>query len=208
MGAILSNTEAAQMMLDRGELAPDKLREILADIRHEDLRASEVITSLRKLLSQHETKPAPLDVNTEVAEALRHVAFEAAHRGVMLLPEFDRDVAPVLGDSVQLQQVVINLAMNAIEAVGSAAEKAREVKVATRARTDGVEITVADRGPGVAIENEPRLFESMFTSKKDGMGFGLSIVRTIIESFGGRVWHERNLPRGAVFHIWLPAMGR
>jgi len=109
---------------------------------------------------------------------------------------------------VQLQQVVINLAMNAIEAVGELPGRSREVAVATRARPDGVEIRVSDRGPGVARDDEPRLFESMFTSKKDGMGFGLSIVRTIVESFGGRVWHERNQPHGAVFLIWLPAMGR
>ena len=208
MGAILSNTEAALMMLDQGTLTPDKLREILADIRDEDLRASQVIASLRKLLAQHEARPAPLDVNTEVAEALRHVAFEAAHRGVSLTPSFDRDIPPVLGDPVQLQQVVINLAMNAIESVSSQPQRSREVHVDTVARPDGVEVTVADRGPGVAPADEPRLFDSMFTTKKEGMGLGLSIVRAIVESFGGRIAYERNVPRGAIFRVWLPAMGR
>ena len=208
MGAILSNAEAAEMMLERGELKPEKLREILADIRTEDLRASQVISGLRKLLAQHETKPLPLDVNAEVAEALRHVTFEAAHKRVSLIPGFDADLPPVLGDPVQLQQVVINLAMNAVDAVASQHEHSREVRVSTQACTDGVQIVVSDRGAGVPRDDEGRLFESMFTTKNEGMGLGLSIVRAIVESFGGRVWYERNVPRGAVFRVWLPAMGR
>jgi len=208
MGAILGNAEAAEMMLARGELDREKLREILEDIRNEDLRASEVIAGLRKLLAQSEPRPSPVDVNTEVAEALRHIAFEAAQRGVALVPEFDRSLPPVLCDPVQLQQVVINLAMNAIEAVSDVPETRREVRVTTRSCPDGVEIKVADRGPGVAPEDEQRLFDSMFTRKKDGMGLGLSIVRQIIESFGGRVRYEPNVPYGAVFHVWLPPMGR
>jgi signal transduction histidine kinase len=208
MGAILSNAEAAEMMLARGELKPDKLREILADIRREDLRASHVITSLRKLLAQRETRPMALEVNGEVAEALGHVAFEAARRGVALLPEFHNDLPAVLADPVQLQQVVINLAMNAIEAVSSEPERLREVRVSTRACPNGVEIVVADRGPGVTPGDDERLFNSMFTTKKDGMGLGLSIVRAIVEAFGGRVSFESNVPRGAIFRVWLPAIGR
>jgi signal transduction histidine kinase len=208
MGAILSNTEAAEMMLERGELNSEKLREILRDIREEDLRASQVIASLRKLLARQEPRVTPTDVNTEVAEALRHVAFEAARKRVMLMPHFDRDTPPVLADPVQLQQVVINLAMNAIEAVSAEGDRSREVRVTTQARPDGVQIEVADRGPGLAAEDEGRLFESVFTRKKDGMGFGLSIVRAIVASFGGTIMHERNVPRGAVFRVWLPAMGR
>ena len=208
MGAILGNAEAAEMMLARGELDPEKLREILEDIRNEDLRASEVIAGLRKLLAQRESKPSAIDVNTEVAEGLRHVSFEAAQRKIALLPEFDRGLPPVLGDPVQLQQVLINLTMNAIEAVSEMPDGRREVRVSTRACTDGVEVVVSDRGPGVAPEDEQRLFDSMFTRKKDGMGLGLSIVRAIVESFGGRVGYEPNVPRGALFRVWLPAMGR
>jgi signal transduction histidine kinase len=208
MGAILGNAEAAEMMLARGELDPEKLREILEDIRNEDLRASEVIAGLRKLLAQRESRPSAIEVNTEVAEGLRHVAFEATQRGVTLTPEFDRALPPVLGDGVQVQQVVINLVMNAIEAVSELPEQRREVRVTTHACSDGVQIQVADRGPGVAPEDEQRLFDSMFTRKKDGMGLGLSIVRAIIESFGGRVRYEHNVPYGAIFHVWLPAMGR
>jgi C4-dicarboxylate-specific signal transduction histidine kinase len=207
MGAILSNTEAAQMMLDQGTLEPAKLREILADIRAEDLRASEVIRGLRKLLARSEWRPIALELNTQVAEALRHVAFEAARRGVRMVPAFDGEVPVVMGDAVQLQQVVINLVINAMDAVANLPEPAREVRVGTRVRAKGAEIAVADRGPGFAPEDAQRLFQSNFTTKKDGMGLGLAIVRAIAEMHRGRVSYEPNQPRGAIFRVWLPAIG-
>ena len=207
MGAILSNAEAAQMMLEQGSLTPDKLREILEDIRSEDLRASEVIKRLRKLLARSEWNLVALEPNTEVAEALRHIAFDAARRGVRLVPVFGLAVPSVLADSVQLQQVVINLVMNAMDAVVAEPGPSREVRVETRAAAGGVDIAVVDHGSGVAHENEAKLFQTTFTTKKDGMGFGLSIVKTIVEMHRGRVTHERNSPRGAVFRVWLPAIG-
>ncbi|MGZ5036272.1 MAG: sensor histidine kinase [Usitatibacter sp.] len=207
MGAILSNAEAAEMMLEQGTLEPDKLREILADIRNEDLRASEVIRSLRKLLARSEWKPSALEPNAEVAEALSHVAFEAARRNVRLTPVFGKDMPAVMGDSVQLQQVVINLVVNAIEAVSGVPGARREARVETRARGEGIEIAVSDEGPGLSEEDAGRLFESNFTTKKEGMGFGLAIVRTIVEMHRGRVWFEPNVPHGAVFRVWIPAIG-
>jgi signal transduction histidine kinase len=207
MGAILSNAEAAQMMLEQGTLTPEKLRDILADIRSEDLRASEVIRSLRKMLARSEWNLVALEPNTEVAEALRHVAFEAARRNVRLAPAFGPEVPAIFADSVQLQQVVVNLVMNAMDAIGREPDGAREVRIATEPREGGVEISVADRGPGVAPENRERLFQSTFTTKADGMGFGLSIVRTIIEMHRGRVSYEPNVPSGAIFRVWLPSIG-
>jgi len=207
MGAILSNAEAASMMLEQGTLDTAKLREILADIRDENLRASEVIRGLRKMAARTEWNPVALEVNTEVAEALRHVAFEAARRGVKLLPSFDAAVPGIQGDSVQLQQVVINLVVNAIEAVAGLLEEAREVRVETHGRRDGAEIVVSDRGPGIAPEVAERLFDAMFTTKNDGMGFGLSIARAIVEMHRGKITFEPNVPRGAVFRVHLPAIG-
>jgi signal transduction histidine kinase len=207
MGAILSNAEAARMMLDQGTLTPERLRAILTDIRDEDLRASAVIRGLRTLLARGEWNPAPLEVNAEVADALRHIAFDAARRGVRLSPIFDGEVPAVMGDSTQLQQAVMNLVLNAMEAVGSSATDRMEVRVVTQACTGGAEISVADRGPGLTPDNVARLFDTPFTTKKDGMGFGLSIVRTIVEMHGGRVWFEPNKPQGAIFRVWLPAIG-
>jgi signal transduction histidine kinase len=206
MGAILSNVEAAIMMLDQGSLDDQKLREILVDIRAEDLRASEVIRGLRKLL-RRDTTTSALEVNVEVAEALRHVAFEAARHGARLAPLFDGELPAVMGDGVQLQQVVINLVLNAIQAVAPLPGERREIRIVTRAGGHGAEIAVADRGPGLAPADVERLFESTFTRKEDGMGFGLSIVRNIVEMHRGRVWFEPNVPRGAVFRVWLPAIG-
>ncbi|HET7402846.1 MAG TPA: sensor histidine kinase [Usitatibacter sp.] len=207
MGAILSNTEAAQMMLEQGVLQPGTLREILADIRNEDLRASEVIKRLRKLLARHEWNPVALEVNSEVAEALRHVAFDAARRGVKLAPVFDPATPVILADSVNLQQVIINLVVNAMEAVAGAPPAEREVRIQTRSFGNGAEIVVADRGPGLSQDDEARLFQEPFTSKKDGMGLGLSIVRTIVEMFRGTVSYESNTPHGAIFRVRIPALG-
>ena len=207
MGAILSNAEAAETMLARGELRPELLREILADIRTEDLRASEVIKRLRKLLSAHEWNPAPLEVNTEVAEALRHLSFEAAKRGVTLLPEFDASTPAIIGDSVNLQQVVMNLVMNAMDAVTRTPGAPLEVRVVTRPTGRYAEVVVCDRGPGVKREHEAKLFEETFTTRKDGMGLGLSIVKTIVEMHQGTVSYESNQPRGAIFRVRIPAIG-
>jgi signal transduction histidine kinase len=207
MGAILSNTEAAQMMLDQGTLEPDKLVEILADVRNEVLRASDVIRSLRKLLTRGQTHATALELNSEVAEALGHVAFEAARRGTRFTPVLDGHVPAIIGDSVQLQQVVINLVMNAMDAVAHLPEDQREIRIETRPSARGAEVAVADRGVGVSAEDAARLFRSDFTTKKEGMGFGLSIVRGIVEMHRGRVWYEPNVPRGAIFHVWLPSTG-
>ena len=207
MGAILSNTEAAQLMLEQGTLTPEKLREILADIRSDDMRASEVIKELRSLFGRSEWRPVPLEVNAEVAEALRHVSFEASRHEVTLSPAYGVEIPAVMGDPVQLQQVIVNLVGNAIDAVGSLASFRRVVRVLTSARRDGVEISVSDEGPGLSAQDAERLFESTFTTKRNGMGFGLSIVRSIVDMHHGRVWFEPNVPRGAVFRVWLPAIG-
>jgi len=207
IGAILSNAEAAQIMLEQGTLTPDKLREILADIRSDDLRASEVIRALRGLFAKSQWKPTAIETNSEVAEALRHVQFEAARRDVKLTPNYGSGMPAVLGDPLQLQQVVINLVVNAIEAVAHATGLRREVRIETAAVSDGVAIAVTDEGPGLSAEDAGRLFESTFTTKRESMGFGLSIVRSIVEMHRGRVWFEPNVPRGAVFRVWLPAIG-
>jgi signal transduction histidine kinase len=101
----------------------------------------------------------------------------------------------------------VNLVGNAIDAVGSLASFRRVVRVLTSARRDGVEISVSDEGPGLSAQDAERLFESTFTTKRNGMGFGLSIVRSIVDMHHGRVWFEPNVPRGAVFRVWLPAIG-
>ena len=207
LGAILSNADAADLMIRNGNADLEALREILADIRSEDLRASQVIRGLRSLLGKREMRTAVLDVNTEVAEALHHVAHDAARRRVRVVPAFAIDTPPVTGDSVHLQQVLINLVVNAMDAMEQTPEAEREVHVGTSPRGRGVEISVADRGSGITAEHASQLFDSFFTTKSDGMGLGLSIVRTIVEAHGGRVWADSDVRRGATFRVWLPAAG-
>jgi signal transduction histidine kinase len=146
-------------------------------------------------------------VNVEVAEALRHVAHDAERRGVTLLTSYASDIPVILGDPVELQQVVINLVVNAMEAVASYSGNLKTIRIETRVRPGGAEIAVIDSGAGVRPEDEARLFQSTFTTKKDGMGFGLSIVRTIVEMHGGTMSYEPNVPHGAIFRVRFPAIG-
>jgi signal transduction histidine kinase len=108
---------------------------------------------------------------------------------------------------VQLQQVIINLVMNAMDAVRSSPPADREIRVVTRAQAGGAEIAVKDRGPGVARDDAAKLLESFHTTKEDGMGLGLAIARAIVEMHGGRLSYEPNVPHGAIFRVWLPAAG-
>jgi C4-dicarboxylate-specific signal transduction histidine kinase len=205
VGAILSNTEAVLTMLEQSTLTDETLREILTDVRDETLRAGEVIRAMRRLLARSHWNPSMLETNAEVAEALRHVASEAARSDVRITPVFGRAMPAVPGDSIQLQQVVINLVSNAIQAVATLPRASREVRIETRAQPGGVEIAVADLGPGISPEHAAQIFHSNFTTKEEGMGLGLAIVRMIVEMHGGRVSFEPNAPRGAVFRVALLA---
>jgi signal transduction histidine kinase len=205
ISAILANAEAAKMMLDRGTLDDGKLRQVLEDICHEDMRAVEVIRGVRKMFARGEPNRVPADINTEVADALHHLAPEAARRGTPIEPRFGADLPSVLVDTGELHQIVVNLLVNAMDALGDEPEASRSIRVETRAVAGGVEIAVADNGPGLAATHASQLFDASFTTKAEGMGFGLPIVKTIVDRHGGRVHFEPNKPRGAVFRVWLPA---
>ena len=206
LGAILSNADAAEMILGSGSDRQDELRAILADIRRDDLRASEVIRRLRTLLARHEVERRPLDVNAVVADAVAAVRGEASRRGVAL----ESRPAPVAvvtqGDAIQLQQVLINLLLNSMDAVKDLPAERQAVSISVARRSDLVVVTVRDRGHGIKSDDLPRLFDSFFTTKRQGMGLGLSIARTIVESQGGRVWAENEDEGGATFWIELPAI--
>lgn len=206
LGAILANVDAAEMLLDSDSMHPDALRQILADVRRDDLRASDVIRRLRALLAKHETAREPLDINETVSEVQQLLAAEIRRRGVEIETAFDAALPKVLGDRVQLQQVLLNLIVNAIDAVADMPAGRRRVTVRTRRTTDGeVVVAVADRGPGIPAEWLTRLFESFFTTKPRGMGLGLSIARTIVEAHGGHIWADSDGRNGATLHFTLPA---
>jgi signal transduction histidine kinase len=207
LGAIMGNADAAAIILRSP--APDiaELREIVEEIRSEDMRASEVVRRLRALLSRREMQGELLDVNAATAEALRHVSYDVARHDARLTPVFASDLPSVVADSVHLQQAIINLVMNAVEAMDAVPQRQREVRVETGPRDGGVEISVIDNGPGIDEAHRASLFESIFTTKEKGAGLGLSIVRAIVDAHRGRVSAEPGPTRGAIFRMWLPAAG-
>jgi len=205
LGAILSNADAAEMLLDAEPPALDKVREILADIRKDDERAGEVIRRMRALLQKRELARQRLDVNELVQSVLELVKVDASRRGTEIRPELAQVPLPTRGDRVHLQQVLLNLLVNGMEAAASLQSPSRRLTVRTGRNTAGeIEVSVSDNGPGIPAEQLPRLFEPFFTTKPHGMGMGISIARTIIRAHNGRIWAENNPGGGALFRFTLP----
>jgi C4-dicarboxylate-specific signal transduction histidine kinase len=204
LGAILSNADAADLILESGTDRRDELRRILADIRRDDERASMVISRLRAMLAKHEVERKPFDLNQAVREIESMLGTEARRRRLTLGIRPATEPITVLGDRIQIQQVLINLVLNAMDAVADLPEERRTVVVSVERVAGGVDVAVRDRGHGIAPDNLPRLFDPFFTTKSSGMGLGLSIARTLAEAHGGRVWAENGSGEGAVFHVELP----
>jgi signal transduction histidine kinase len=203
LGAILTNADAAGLILDSGLDRRDELKSILADIRRDDRRASEVIRRLRTLLARHEVEREPFDVDGVVRDVESFLREEARRRRVSLQVRAASS-ATMVGDRFQIQQVLINLVLNAMDAVADLPEERRTVAVTVRAEPDRVILVVRDEGPGISPEHLPKLFDSFFSTKREGMGLGLSIARTLVEAHGGRIRAENGPGRGASFSIELP----
>jgi C4-dicarboxylate-specific signal transduction histidine kinase len=209
LGAILSNSDAAELLLESAGPQLDDIRQILADIRRDDLRASEVIKHLRALLRKREVELLPLDLNEVVADALRLVDGESRRRGIEVETELSAVLPAVRGDKTQLQQVLLNLVLNGMEAMAESSAAKRRLTVQTAGDpNEEAEVAVTDTGPGISPDRLPRLFDAFFTTKEYGMGLGLSIARSIIESHGGRIWAEKNTDGGAAFRFTLPNAAR
>ena len=191
------------MLLDAGPARFDELRQVLQAIRKDDLRASEVVGRMRRLLRKHEAELLPCDLDEIAAEVMTLVRSDAERRRVDLIAHLDGP-HPVLGDRVHLQQVLLNLIMNAMDAVAECPADRRHVSVRTLRSDDRVEVVVADSGCGIADDAMPQLFTSFFSTKPQGMGLGLSIARSIVEAHGGRIWARPNPGPGMAFHFVLP----
>lgn len=201
--AILANADAARRMLARGVDEPGELGEILADVRRDALRASEVVRRLRRLLEKHAVAFTAMDLRDAVEETLALLAPEAARRNIVLERRLSAAAAPIRGDRVQVQQVVLNLVLNAMEAMQDTPPGQRIVRVALRPEGEGFELAIADRGHGIPPEAREQLFESFFTTKPNGMGLGLAIVRTVVEAHQGRVRAEPRAEGGTEFLVWF-----
>ena len=206
LGAILSNTEAAQILLKSNPPDLTQIGDILGDIVRDEQRASEIIVGLRNLLNnRNETDLQYFDLNDTVQEVVRIVAPEAARRRIALTTECTPDALPVRSDPIHLQQVMLNLAMNGMDAMEGCEAGTRNLKIRTQQNPESgtVEVTVADSGKGIPEENLTSIFDAFFTTKPQGTGLGLPIARTIIQTYGGTIWAE-NRDRSAVFSFRLP----
>jgi two-component system, LuxR family, sensor kinase FixL len=204
--AILVNTEAASLFLEQKPPALDELRDILVDIRRDDKRAGDVIERMRALLRRRSFVACTLSVSDLLETVVTLTRIDCTARKVILeVATLAPGLPIVVGDSVQLQQVLINLVLNATDAVANLPAGRRNVAVgAAHHENGGVEFWVSDLGPGIESEKLGHLFEPFFTTKPSGLGMGLSISRTIIEAHGGRIWAVNNARQGATFRFTLP----
>ena len=206
--AILSNAQAAQRFLDGDDVDLSEVREILNDIVTEDQRAAEVIHRLRRLLKKGEPQNYcdDVDLNEVIGDVLKLMRNDLINQNVTVDTDLAQNLPAVAGDRVQLQQVLLNLVLNACEAMTGNGSSKRQLLIASKLTKSAVRVSVTDRGGGIPEQKMEQIFERFFTTKKKGMGLGLSICRTIIDAHRGKIWATNNADRGATFHFRLPIM--
>lgn len=204
--SIVSNASAGVSMLER-QKSPDlaTLREILTDIDELGHRAADVVGRIQALARKRPLELERVDLRDLVADTLRLVEADARRRRVKLRGESQPELPKIEADRIWLQQVLLNLALNGMDAMQEVPPGDRELDVRTWKSGDSVEISVSDTGHGVPKEQLPRLFDAFFTTKKEGVGLGLAIARSIIEAHGGKIWAVDHAGRGATFRVSLPA---
>jgi C4-dicarboxylate-specific signal transduction histidine kinase len=204
LGAIRANAEAAELIARSAKPDLDEIREITADIRRDEGRVSEVILRLRSLLKKAPFEAGNFDLNDLIRETMNFLAGLAVGRQVQILQALTPEPLLVNGDRIQLQQVILNLIINAIEAMSDMPVADRQIRVSSRRHNGSAEISIADQGPGISSDLLSRVFEPFFTTKTHGMGMGLSIARTIVEAHRGQLLAESQAGGGALFRVRLP----
>jgi signal transduction histidine kinase len=206
IAAARNNARAGLNFLDRRPPDLAEVREALDCIVGDTDRAADIIDRIRDHIKKAPPKKEHFDLNEAIDEVVVLARSAISKNGVSVQTPRAERVLPVEGDRVQLQQVVLNLILNAVEAMGSVQEGPRELSISTeQTQANGVLVAARDSGPGIDPENIERVFEAFYTTKSSGVGMGLSICRSIIDAHGGRLWAEPNEPRGAVFQFTLPA---
>jgi signal transduction histidine kinase len=203
LGAILTNAETAEMILNSPSPDLAELREILADIRRDDQRASEVIHRLRSFLKRTPFEIKDIDLNDITCEAFHFLDVQAAARNVALYYSPAPEALPIKGDAIQLQQVILNLVVNSMEAM-SDMPYGRTVIGRIELSGSSAIVSISDSGPGIPPEKLAEIFDPFFTTKHQGMGIGLSIARTIVQVHKGRIWAENHPQGGAIFCLSMP----
>jgi len=202
LAAILSNADAAEILLKAPDPPLGEIRDILSDIRRSDLRANAAILRVRALLGKREICLQPVDLNATILDVLHFASADLRGRQILVCNDLAPSLPSVSADRVHLQQVLLNLFANAMEAMKDTPAPSRLLAVSTRrADADAIEVVVADRGHGIAPDKLSGIFESFVTTKSDGLGLGLSIARSIVRSHGGRIWAENRTDGGAAFHF-------
>jgi signal transduction histidine kinase len=206
ISASITNAQAALLWLDKKPPEPEEVRQALSRIVKNGNDASEVIDRIRALIKKAPTRRDRFEINGTIREVIELTHTEVAKNAISLRTELVDCLLIVQGDRVQLQQVILNLIINAVQAMNGVSEGTRELLIGTgRDGSGSVLVRIADSRPGLAAATLERLFEPFYTTKPNGLGLGLSICRSIVEAHGGRLWVTTNVPRGAIFQFTLPA---
>ena len=202
---MVTNAQAALRWLDARPPNLEETRQAVARIVNDGIRAGDVVDRIRALIKKVPARTDRFDINYAILDVVALTRSELSSNGVSLQTQFAQGLPLIQGDRVQLQQVILNLIVNAIEAMNGVSEGARELRISTETNeSNGALVAVRDSGPGLDPASLKQLFDAFYTTKSSGMGMGLSICRSIIESHGGRIWAEANVPQGATVQFTLP----
>jgi signal transduction histidine kinase len=208
LAGIVTHTDACRRWLNRDKPDLDEVRSAVSHISQDGKRAANIIENLRALTKKSAPQFGRLDINGAIREILALTRGELMQHDLVLQIDLSDGDRTVFGDRVQLQQVVLNLTMNGIEAMSAVVDRPKVLTISSkRVEAGGVLVAVKDTGSGIDPANADRIFESFFTTKPNGMGMGLSICQSIVEAHGGRFWASPNKPHGAIFQFTLPADG-
>ena len=208
LSSILHNAQAAEMLVETNRATPESMREILADIRTEDVRATQIVDRHRNMLRTRELDRKPIDLHAVVRESLALVAHDMQARHVRIDVDLPANACPILGDQVLLQQVFVNVLVNAMDAMAETPPHRRRISIRSVVGPDTVEVSVRDAGAGLPAAGERHVFEPFVSTKTNGLGIGLTIARTIVDAHDGRMTARNNPEGGATFGLLLPCHGK
>jgi two-component system sensor kinase FixL len=203
LGAILSNADTAEILLSSENPPLDEIRQIISDIRENDLRADSAVRRISLLLRKKEMKPEALDVRELISDTIHLTAPDAVRRQVSVRFQQDGTFGAGWGDRMHLQQVLVNLILNGMDAAEDQPPSRRSLVIRAKGVANDIEVSISDLAGGIPVDKMSKIFESFFTTKENGMGLGLAIARSIIEAHKGKIWAENNADGGATVHFTI-----